>query len=91
MPGHRRMWSVVTLHSSAMTCHHDVWYAQTPCGTISLAIPILDAFFNLGNLRQHEETTCDNKADGSAYRAPSEITRQRWSNRPIKTYYQAPG
>lgn len=30
-----------------------------------------DAFSTRETLRQHEETTCDNKADGSAYWAPS--------------------
>ena len=29
-----------------------------------------DAFSTRETLRQHEETTCDNKADGSAYWAP---------------------
>lgn len=50
-----------------------------------------DAFSTRETLRQHEETTCDNKADGSAYWAPSLRLPDGTVVKPAyqKTYYQA--
>lgn len=50
-----------------------------------------DAFSRRETLRQHEETTCDNKADSSAYWAPSLRLPDGTVVKPAyqKTYYQA--
>lgn len=52
-----------------------------------------DAYSTRATLRQHEATTCDNKADGSAYWAPSLRLPDGTVVKPAyqKTYYQSSG